>query len=253
MRHYLRSEINNLILSTIRRYLAEHIIYQSQFTHDWWQTHYHDVHATHEVIYNGVDLQSFTPIGPQTPPTDIIRLLVIEGSFKGGHKRDLLNAVEFANGLQQKAGSPLELIIAGQVPDELKNSVVGKGKLRINWIGLIPNTEIPLLNRSAHMLFPAEINAACPNSVVEALACGLPVVAYATGSLPELVDGDAGRVAPYGSDYWHLEAPNPTPLIAGALEILANQPHFRQAARARAEEHFSLEKMTEKYLRALDL
>lgn len=253
VRHYLRSELNNSILSTIRRHLADHIVYQSQFTHDWWQTQYHHVQATHEVIHNGVDLQIFTPHGPQTPPTDLIRLLVIEGSFKGGHQRDLLNAVEFAYGLQQTADAPLELTIAGHVPDELKDSVTVKGEFHLNWVGLIPNMEIPALNRSAHILFPAEINAACPNTVVEALACSLPVIAYATGSLPELVDGDAGRVAPYGSDYWHLEAPNPNPLIEGAMEILTNQPKFRKAARARAEEHFSLNEMTEKYMRALNL
>ena len=253
LRHYLRSEWNNLLLATIRRHLADHIVYQSEFTHDWWQTRYRDVPATNEVIHNGVDLQAFSPIGPQSPDSKITRVLVIEGSFEGGHDRDLLNAVEFASSLQQKTGKPLELVIAGRVPEELKASVSGSSNFRINWIGLVPNADIPALDRSAHLFFPAEINAACPNSVVEALACGLPVIAYATGSLPELVVGDAGRVAPYGSDYWHLEAPDQGPLLDGAMEILTNQLHFRQAARACAEEHFGLEMMTEKYLQALNL
>jgi glycosyltransferase involved in cell wall biosynthesis len=253
LRHYLRSEGNNFLLATIRRHLADHIVYQSVFTHDWWQTRHRDVGATNEVIYNGVDLQVFSPDGSQARAENQIRVLVIEGSFRGGHERDLLNAVEFASGLQQKTGKPLELIIAGQVPNELKGGISGDSNFHINWIGLVPHGNIPDLDRSSHLFFPAEINAACPNSVVEALACGLPVIAYATGSLPELVDGDAGRVAPYSSDYWHLEAPDQTAIIDCAMKILANQPHFRQAARERAEEHFGLEQMTEKYIQALNL
>src|SRR5512136_2268622 len=35
-RHYLRAEYGNLILSLIRSRLASQIIYQSEFSHDWW-------------------------------------------------------------------------------------------------------------------------------------------------------------------------------------------------------------------------
>jgi len=253
LRHYLRSEANNFLLASIRRFLCHHIVYQSQFTQEWWQRRFVISECSHEVIYNGVDLQGFSPTMSQPPADDEIHLVVIEGSFAGGHKRDLLNALEFASGLQQKTGKRLKLSIAGHVPVEWKVLVPKNDSLHINWIGLIPNADIPALDRSAHLFFPSEINAACPNSVVEALACGLAVVGYSTGSIPELVQGDAGRVAPYGSDYWQLEAPHPEPLIEGALEILANQPHFRLAARARAEKHFGLELMTNKYLQALNL
>jgi hypothetical protein len=36
LRHYLRSEVNNWILATIRSSLADHIVYQSEFTRNWW-------------------------------------------------------------------------------------------------------------------------------------------------------------------------------------------------------------------------
>ena len=52
-----------------------------------------------------------------------------------------------------------------------------------------PRERIPELDRSAHLLYSADLNAACPKSVIEALACGLPVVAFDTGALPELVQG----------------------------------------------------------------
>ena len=74
--------------------------------------------------------------------------------------------------------------------------------------------------RSSHLLFSAEVNPPCPNSVIEALACGLPVVGFDTGSLSELVQGDAGRLVPYGADQWKLQKPDIPMLAEVATEVL---------------------------------
>ena len=120
----------------------------------------------------------------------------------------------------------------------------------INWAGVVKRDDIPQIDRSAHLLFSADLNAACPNAVIEALACGLPVVSFATGALPELLEGGAGLVAPYGSNYWKLEPPVVEPLAEAALKLLRRED-YRVAARKRAEELFGLDTMTEKYLKAL--
>jgi glycosyltransferase involved in cell wall biosynthesis len=172
--HYLRSERMNFQLSFIRRWLADEIVYQSNFTRDWWNTVYGSLRKPSHVIHNGVDLRTFTPEGEGTPPSDFIRLLVVEGSFKGGHERDLLNAVEAANLLSARLDRKVELMVVGNTPVEMREQVVCKSQASVHWSGLIPHQDIPRLDRSAHLLFPAEINAACPNSVVEALASGLP-------------------------------------------------------------------------------
>jgi glycosyltransferase involved in cell wall biosynthesis len=101
------------------------------------------------------------------------------------------------------------------------------------------------------LLYSADLNAACPNAVIEALACGLPVSAFATGALPELVTGDAGRLVPYGGDPWKLEPPAVPALVEAAADLLKDNDHFRRAARQRAEETFGLNTMVEKYLAAL--
>jgi glycosyltransferase involved in cell wall biosynthesis len=101
------------------------------------------------------------------------------------------------------------------------------------------------------LLYSADINAACPNSVIEALGCGLPVVAFDTGALPELVNGDAGRITPYGGNPWRLDPPDIDGLARGASEVLENLERFQRGARRRAEQAFSLENMVEGYLQAL--
>ena len=86
---------------------------------------------------------------------------------------------------------------------------------RIKFMNTVPREHIPWLMRSAHLLFSAEVNPPCPNSVIEALACGLPVIGFDTGSLSEIVHGDAGRLVPYGGNPWKLEKPD-IPALANA-------------------------------------
>ena len=251
LRHYLRSEGMNMLLAYIRRHLADRIVYQSAFTRDWWNTVYRSMNKPISVIHNGVDLDRFHPGGSGPPPSDRYRLLVVEGSFKGGHERDMLNAVDAARRISELANRQVELVVAGRVPDNLRAAVHSSEMVDIQLLGLVPHEQIPELNRSAHLMFPAEINAACPNAVVEALACGLPVISYATGSLPELVGDTGGRVVPYGGNYWKLEPPDTDALAKAALEVLQDLPTFRKAARKRAEEKFGLDAMVEHYRQVL--
>ncbi len=249
--HYFRSERLNFQLALIRRWLADEIVYQSNFTRDWWNTVYGSLRKPASVIHNGVDLDTFTPSGEGAPPTDFLRLLVVEGSFKGGHERDLFNAVEAANLLSVRLDREVELMVVGNAPQEMRKQVACSHKASVRWMGLVSHDKIPELDRSAHLLFPAEINAACPNSVVEALASGLPVVSYATGSLPELIGEEGGAVVPYGNNYWRLEGPDTNLLVEAAVKVLDKLPAYRASARKRAETLFGLEKMVAGYKKVL--
>lgn len=251
VRHFLRSETNNLLLSFIRRYLADRIVYQSNFARTWWHTVYKPVKAPGTVVYNGVNLDQFTPHGPHQRPENYYRLLLVEGHLGGGNEQGLMNAVALARGLNQVTDRPVELMVVGDVPAKLKSIVERESPGRVNWAGVVQRDAVAEIDRSAHLMFSADLNAACPNSVIEALASGLPVVAYSTGSLPELIEGDAGLVVPWGSNYWKLEPPELPELVAAAQRVLLNQDHFRSAARARAEAAFGADRMVERYLDAL--
>jgi glycosyltransferase involved in cell wall biosynthesis len=110
---------------------------------------------------------------------------------------------------------------------------------------------IPEIDRSAHVLFSADLNPACPNSVIEAMACGLPVVAFDTGALNELVLNDSGRLVPYGSDPWKIEQPDIQALANAAAGILKDQARFRKNARTQAEAALGLDKMMDDYINNL--
>ncbi|MCE5208012.1 MAG: glycosyltransferase family 4 protein [Chloroflexi bacterium] len=250
-KYALRCEYNNRLLAYIRRSLADRIVYQSEFAKSWWQTVYKTTQSPSQIIYNGVDLEQYSPIGAGSPPDDHIRLLLVEAHVGGGYERGLENAIHLTRALALSGYDNVELAVVGDVPETLKTRWNNNGGTSINWMGVLPRDRIPEIDRSAHLLFSSDLNAACPNSVIEALACGLPVTGYATGSLPELVQGDAGRVAPYGSNYWNLEPPVVDGLVQAVQEILGDLPHFREAARRKAEENFSADKMVDAYLREL--
>ena len=251
LRHYLRSEYGNLILRFIRKLLADQVVYQSHFARRWWERAHGPTPVPAHVVYNGVDLNEFSPNGPHQRPGDRVRLLMVEGNLMGGYELGLEQATEMAERLAQTRAMPIELVVAGRVPARTRADIERRAGVPVRWAGYVPRERIPEMDRSAHLLFAADLNAACPNAVVEALACGLPVASFATGALPEMVDEKAGRLAPYGGDPWKLDPPDFEALAAAAGEILDDQLRFRQGARARAEAIFGLDAMVDSYLHIL--
>ena len=265
-RHFLRAEYGNFLLGIIRARLADGVIYQSQFARNWWERAHGPTPGAQRVVYNGVDLGIYTPQGPGARPENAVRLLLVEGSLMGGYEQGLASAAGLGVGLAERLGSAhshndirrVEIMVVGRVADENRSTWEDwisrqgfAGKVTFNWTGLVAGERIPEIDRSAHLLYSADLNAACPNSDIEALACGTPVVAFDTGALPELVAGGAGRVVPYGGDPWKLETPDLPALIQAALEILEDQERYRRAARARAEAAFDLDTMVEGYLEVI--
>jgi len=251
LRHFMRAEVNNLLLRTIRDRFARGLIYQSAFARSWWERVYGAAPSRAVVIHNGVPLDLYQPQGAERPPEGRTRLLVVEGNLAGGYEHGLEAAFALGARLQERLSSPVELAVAGHAPQSLRRAWEGREGVPVRWLGSVSPGEIPAVDRGAHVLYAADLNPACPNSVIEALACGLPVVSFDTGALPELVTGESGRLARYGGDPWRLDPPDLAALTEVAVEVIGNQAKFRRGARARAEAGLGLDTMVEGYRRAL--
>lgn len=251
LRYHLKAEYGNLLMNFTRMRLADHIIYQSEFVARRWEQVYGKAKAPYTIIRNAVDLDEFSPEGSGEPPTDKTRIMLVEGSFGGGHDISLKLALDMAHELSEDFGQTVELVIAGRADEPIRQVWNEYARVPLVWKGIVSREEIPVLDRSAHVYFSAELNAPCPNSVIEALACGLPVVGYDTGSVAELVGTEAGRVVPFDGDPWRLELPKSSALTGAVMEILQDQPRFRAAARARAEAEYDIEQLVDRYLEVL--
>ena len=248
-RYTVRAIYGNANISFIRRRLANQVIYQSQFIKHWWEDWYKPARVPASVIINGVDLKRYTPQGLHERPSMHYRLLVVEGSLAGAQNYGITNAVNLANALSKKY--KIELMIVGKVDGRTKNKLGFQNAFRIQFMDTVQREHIPWLMRSSHALFSAEVNPPCPNSVIEALACGLPVVGFDTGSLSELVRGDAGRLVPYGANEWKLQRPDISTLANATMKVFDEQDRFRTLARTRAESFFDVDKMVDEYLKVL--
>jgi len=251
LRHGLRAEVNNQVLQFIRTRVATQIVYQSEFARRWWERVRGTTPAPAFVVLNGVPLDLYTPEGAESRPADRVRLLVVEANLASGYDIGLSWALNLALRLQACRGKSVELVVAGRVPPAVQKHADRTAGAPVTWIGVVPPGSIPALDRSAHMLFASDVMPACPNAVVEALACGLPVVSFDTGALPELVTGEAGRIVPYGGDAWQLQPPDLAALASAAVEVLDRGERMRREARARAEAGLGLETMLDGYLNAL--
>ena len=247
VKYSVRAEYGNVMLASIRNRFADRVIYQSQFIRKWWEDWYGVAKAPASVIINGVDLNAYTHEGEHERPTDKYQMLLLEGSLARGLNSGLFHAVSVAEKISAKY--PMEVVVAGVVDEATQKKL--QSNVPVKFLGTVPRADIPKLARSSHMMYCAEVNPPCPNSVIEAMACGLPVIGFDSGSLKELVTEDAGCIVPYGANPWKLETPDIETLASSAGEVLEKQNQFRAAARRRAETAFGLNQMVESYLKVL--
>lgn len=251
LRYYLRSEVNNWILREIRSRYASNIIYQSDFSRDFWNRVYGSKSSPNSVILNGVDLDQFSP--PDSPKLDHdeLNVIVVEGHIKNGLELGLDNVIQALNCYSKIAQKPVNLFVAGEVPHKIRERLAEGKNIDISWGGVISRLDIAKQLRKADLFFSAELNPPCPNSVIEAMAGGLPVASFESGAIHELVSDDCGIISPYGGNIWNLEPAN-TEMMADMLSAkLLNREVLGKKARTRAVQLFGLDQMVEKYLNIL--
>ena len=91
------------------------------------------------------------------------------------------------------------------------------------------------LFQSAHVLLHPKYHDPCPTIVIEALACGLPVIGSRSGGLPELVGEDGGELIDVPLSWDASSAPDPARMADAVVRILNGWPAHHVAARVRAE------------------
>lgn len=244
---YMLAEARNVIMSLIRARIADHIVYQSYFVKDWWNRRCGDAGKPCSIIYNGVDLAQFNSEGPRYQSEADICIISVEGT-QGADPFDI--AIQLGLGLERR-GKKVELLILGKPWNNAQSRFAQYPFVR--FMGQVPNSQLPYYYRSAMFYLSTDIlTAACPNSVLEALACGTPVLGYKAGVLPELLEESAGRCVDVQGDPWKGEAPgNVEGLVSAAFELSENANEFRRAARRLAEQRYCLAKMVDSYVRVL--
>lgn len=159
-----------------------------------------------EVIPNGLDTTAFSPIPVAVARTHlnlpIDRKIVLMGGVKV--VTDRRKGFDLARSALEKLaagplGSELELIVFGAV----NLSVPWPGGLRVTYIGHVHSeSTLAYLYSAADVFLAPSVQENLANTVMEALACGLPCVAFDIGGMPDMIDHmKTGYLArPWSSD-----------------------------------------------------
>jgi glycosyltransferase involved in cell wall biosynthesis len=210
---------------------ASHVLYQSEFCKRSADEFLGVPRGEWEVLYNAVDVEHFTP--GHAPPADG-PVLLLAGDQTQAYR------VEVA--LQTLVHVPdARLIVSGRLvsdPRPLARRLEVADRVELT--GRYAQSEAPALYARAHLLLHTKVNDPCPSAVIEAMACGLPVVYAASGGTVELVGDEAGIGVPHPDGWDRDEPPSPEAFAEAVGRALADRPALSAGARRRAVERFAL-------------
>lgn len=195
------------------------------------------------VVPCGVDLTSFTAHGPVDTRTPGRARLVYVGRLV--ERKGIGNAISALAGLVNNGGPDTELVVAGgpaaadvDTDPEVRRlrALARKAHVedRVHFRGRVGRAELPALLRSAEAVVCVPWYEPFGIVPLEAMACGVPVVAAAVGGLIDtVVDGQTGVHVP----------PRRPDLVAGVLGALLADPvragAYGAAGAARARGRYS--------------
>jgi len=152
----------------------------------------------------------------------------------------------FAGRLSEEKGLRTLLEAWRNIPD-IPLKIAGDGPLRpflenrlstlrqVEYLGRCEHRQIlELLRQARFLVFPSEWYEGLPMVIVEALACGTPVIASALGSMTELIQD--------GTNGYSFEPGNPDSLAGCIRLVLAKGRDMRRAARLSYERNYTPER-----------
>jgi glycosyltransferase involved in cell wall biosynthesis len=192
------------------------------------------------VVRNGIDLQEFTVLNGSPVVEECI---VGIGSLLALKRWDrVLRMVEKV----RREGAVCKVRIAGDGPERsrLERQAQDLGISQyVEFLGATHDVRV-LLEKSRFLVHTSD-SEGCPNAVMEAMACGRPVVAMDAGDIPSLVeDGKTGFVIRQGDEA----------TFGKRVVRLLSDDHLCHrmglAARVKAEQEFGLDNLVTRTLDA---
>ena len=218
-------------LPTMRRF--DEIVVPSQFLVDVFAKYGLDATA----IFNFVDTEDF-----RFRERETLRPVFLSNRNFEAHYNvaDVLRAFQII----QKRFAEAALFVAGFGTEEaeLKRLAADLKLENIEFVGKITNEEMARLYDKTDIYLNSSLVDNMPLSIIEAFACGLPVVSYATGGIPYLVESGKTGLLVAPADF---EA-----LAQQAIFLLEDQAAAKKiVAKARAEVvKYSWENVRERWL-----
>mgnify|MGYP001307964932 CR=1 FL=1 len=238
-------ELNKTIQKIYDDY-ADFVIFQSRYSKKQCFAMFGELKPEqYKVIVNGVDQKIFYPNRSATGNPKEPWRLITTGNFRN---IDMLEPVVKAlDQLREKMKLKFTLTVIGPVHNEaLKRMLLRPYIYHINTASL---NQIAQRLRNSHLFLYSHLNPPCPNSVLEAIASGLPVVGFKSGAMKELLFFAEDLLADVSSDlFQRYESFDPQKLLAKIVLAINNYQKYRQISLAHSH-LYSFESCGRKYLK----
>ena len=161
------------------------IIFQSSFSYKLISSFHTKIDKPYDIINNGVDSKIFSPKGSDNRKELGVKdndLVFVTSTKWRAHKRlkDVINVfIEF----EKNSNRACHLLVLGK-----DSNIEHIRHPRIHNIGFVHPKDLPIWYRTGSIFLFFSWLDHCPNSVVEAIACGLPVVCTNQGGTRELIE-----------------------------------------------------------------
>lgn len=174
------SKLDDILIDNLD--LADSAIFQSNYSRECFHNLNIQYPRSNTVILNGTDNRIFYP--PNCMPDFSNRVVLVTNSWSKNHNKGFKTIALFSE------LNRVQVLHIGNWPEDISPR-------RVKLLGTMQENEVAeVLKKGQYFLFPSE-NEACPNTVVEALACGLPVLYHDSGGTPELCKNDLfGKALP---------------------------------------------------------
>ncbi len=231
----------NLIMS--KAYLeADYVFWQSEFCKKSARKFLGLRKGPGEILYNAVDTSFFIPsfCNAERPFT-----FLIAGKINKHSAYRIDCCIEALRLLKDK-GEDLNLNVAGVID----KNVLKKCLTKINKLDLKKNVKflrsynqkqaVKLYNDADCFVHMKHMDS-CPNTVIEAMSCGLPILYSNSGGIPELVDYKSGvGISVENSWYERNLTPSSEDIAKGMIKIFKDKNSLGENARQRAVKNYDI-------------
>lgn len=235
-----RYDIANMLVKLFLK-KANWIVFQSQFAKSMLSSAFNFKRDNFSIIHNGVDLNQFRPVAAKKKDTITVGVI---GKMRHERVKTLIQ-------ISSKLSLPHNLLVVGAINDMDKlilQQYAQQNNVAVLVTGPVALNILPEMYNKVDIFVHSAASDWCPNAVVEALACGVPVVCHAYGGTAELV-GKGGICVP-GSPF-HLEEEFISKVADSIIHIQENLGQYRDQARGRAEEALNICDTSSRYAEIL--
>ena len=241
----------NLKAWIIRQFFADFTIYQSQYSKYCAEKFLGKKRKDpSEIVYNGVDTDLFSPQGKKQVLRDTPNQKIFFTASAFRRDDQITPVLEALKIYSEKYDANFKCIVAGTFSPRISCIPEKWAHFKnIRFIGKIENRDLPTYERAADVFLFTHLNPPCPNNVIEAMACGLPLCGVADGAMTELVKHEKNGllVKTPGDAFWRKRSLDLEAFADNLHTIAQHQTSYSQSSRQRTVERFSLKAMIARY------